>query len=405
MKNQKANYFAIGIVILLCFIIFGFSSNYLKKQNQPLPSPVATATNAFDNWKIYTNTKLGIEFKYPSQVLVDQNGNISFQNGEYVIGIVSSTTPETQLYALNPTNMDQVVANMCPKWTDKKSCSDSQPGPIPNSVQFDTLNRHFASTDTIVKNGIVIYDVSLGAVNPNKPISTEAKQIYNKILSTFKFVASTTSTDTSSWTNYVNKTYGYSLKFPVNYERQPGTDEQTTCVRLISTISPCIVLINVYDNKDNLTLDNYLNTKLKSYPIDGPLIPYNFNGYNTLFNKNQPGMYLFIKRGLYVYVFNAPTASSDKEVGDIVTTFKFLPAISYESQKTATVLVQDGSSYGPPFDLNLYQLEISKGNNLFAKSDLVDLKKYLGKTITVNYREVKGVIMGEQQLVTVDSVE
>jgi len=212
-------------------------------------------------------------------------------------------------------------------------------------------------------------------------------------------------TDTSNWTNYVNKTYSFNIKFPTTYEVKPGEEEQNTCVRAKLGNDGCVVLINVYDNKDNLTLENYLNLKIKSFPVTGPLVNYDFNGYSSLFNKNQPGTNLFIKRGLYVYRFIATKASSDKEIENIVATFKFLPGTSYGPQKIATVLVQDGSNYGPPFDSNLYQLEISKSKHLFAKSDLVDLKKYLGKNVEVKYREVIGVIMGEQQLVMVDSVK
>lgn len=73
--------------------------------------------------------------------------------------------------------------------------------------------------------------------------------------------------------------------------------------------------------------------------------------------------------------------------------------------KTADVLVQDGSYYGPPFDPVLYQLEISQSNHLFAKSDTINLRQYIGKRIKVSYREVKGIVMGEQQLVIVYSVE
>lgn len=77
----------------------------------------------------------------------------------------------------------------------------------------------------------------------------------------------------------------------------------------------------------------------------------------------------------------------------------------YSAEKIADVLVQDGSYYGPPFDPNLYQLEIQQSFHLFAKSDTVNLKKYLGKRVRVHYREVKGIVMGEQQLVIVDSIE
>lgn len=77
---------------------------------------------------------------------------------------------------------------------------------------------------------------------------------------------------------------------------------------------------------------------------------------------------------------------------------------TYSEPKHAKVLVQDGSYYGPPYDREMYQLEIDKSHHLFAKSGGVDLSKYLGKSVTVSYREVQGVIMGEQQFVLVDSV-
>ena len=74
----------------------------------------------------------------------------------------------------------------------------------------------------------------------------------------------------------------------------------------------------------------------------------------------------------------------------------------YSEQKQAVATVQDGSYYGPPFEKNLYQLELENQNHLFAKSESVDLGLYMGKVITVKYREVVGQIMGEQQLVIVD---
>jgi len=90
----------------------------------------------------------------------------------------------------------------------------------------------------------------------------------------------------------------------------------------------------------------------------------------------------------------------------ILSSFRFKNEYSNLGELlTANVLVQDASYYGPPYDPNLYQLEITKSNHLFAKSNKVDLKQYLGKSINVSYREVMGVIMGEQQLVIIDSVK
>lgn len=77
---------------------------------------------------------------------------------------------------------------VCPVFTGGRSCSDQQPGPVPNSVEFDTLGRHYASTETIFKKGDTIYQITLAAVNPNVLIAESAKRIYNQILSTFKFL-------------------------------------------------------------------------------------------------------------------------------------------------------------------------------------------------------------------------
>jgi len=104
----------------------------------------------------------------------------------------------------------------------------------------------------------------------------------------------------------------------------------------------------------------------------------------------------------YSFAITAATLDTDQ----ILSTFKFrIKYTDLSELKTADVLVQDGSYYGPPFDPDLYQLEIGQSNHLFAKSDTINLKQYLGKRIKVSYREVKGIVMGEQQLVIVESVD
>ena len=78
--------------------------------------------------------------------------------------------------------------------------------------------------------------------------------------------------------------------------------------------------------------------------------------------------------------------------------------------KTATVLVQDGSYYGPPYDKSLYQFQLdpfqpNPSFHLFGKSINVDLKKYLSKIVVITYRKVEGVVMGEQQLVYIEAIK
>ena len=135
-------------------------------------------------------------------------------------------------------------------------------------------------------------------------------------------VENTQTPNSSDWNIYTNKTYNFSIKYPKTYEIQPGNEEQNTCIRL-NVDSPCEVLINIYPNKDNMSLEAYLTKNTNAFVITGPLVPYNFNGYEATFNRNQPGTNLFMTRGLFIFRFVAAKANSNQEIGAIVSTFKF----------------------------------------------------------------------------------
>lgn len=77
---------------------------------------------------------------------------------------------------------------------------------------------------------------------------------------------------------------------------------------------------------------------------------------------------------------------------------------NFSEAKTANVVIFK-ANYGPPSDNDLYELKTVDNKHLFAKSRLINLNKYVGKKVNVTYKEVKGVIMGEQQLVLIDSLE
>ena len=164
--------------------------NLIPHQVQPSPTPTHDSTA---NWKTCTNTSNGFSIKYPNDYIVDQATCVYFPPNEAVkrdsndvkkTYVITITTEETTL------SIEQWIKqkNLCPDWgTEFPSCSDIVKGPILNSIQFDNLNRHYAGIDTIVKQGDTIYDISLGARNPNEPISKTARNVYNQILSTFKF--------------------------------------------------------------------------------------------------------------------------------------------------------------------------------------------------------------------------
>lgn len=137
---------------------------------------------------------------------------------------------------------------------------------------------------------------------------------------------------TLSWTVYTNKTYGYSLRFPSTYQIPPQSEKEISQLGIEKNIvvkrksdpsGSSVIIIDVYLNNDGMPLKDYLDKNLKLFGITGPLVSYNFNSYDSLFNKNQPGINVYVERFHLVYHIVAPTASSDKEVGNIVSTFKF----------------------------------------------------------------------------------
>jgi hypothetical protein len=102
------------------------------------------------------------------------------------------------------------------------------------------------------------------------------------------------------------------------------------------------------------------------------------------------------------------TEEGEKIFSRLLESFRFISKYNKDDLgelKTVTAVIQDGSYYGPPYDPDLFQLKINQSEYLFAKSERVDLRQFLEQLVKVDYREVRGMIMGEQQLVVVESIE
>ncbi len=89
---------------------------------------------------------------------------------------------------------------------------------------------------------------------------------------------------------------------------------------------------------------------------------------------------------------------------------KYNEEVIFGPQKKVKATIQT-TDYGQDFGyIQLYELvsvqptEPGK-ENLFAASRMVNLKNYLGKRVTVYFREVIGLIMTEEQFVLVDKIE
>jgi len=147
-----------------------------------------------------------------------------------------------------------------------------------------------------------------------------------------RYLEVSTISDLTNWKTYTNKTFKYSLKYPEAYQvsfqtekekNQLGVDNNIEVERKSDPSGTSVIVIDVYQDNENISLGDYMNQNSKQLGITGPLLSDRFNGNKSLANKNQPGVNQFLKQGLYIYHLTAPTASQDKEIADIVATFRF----------------------------------------------------------------------------------
>lgn len=170
-----------AVLIITSFLV----SKYQKPATQTL-GPIV-------NWKTYTNSGLNLTFRYPPDLTVQEYSIKTIPNQPTVaIRLVKNKNsldyPDIILtIAKSEKSIEEWIEsqNYCPRTFN--SCTPFISGPIPGSVQFVSINRHYSSIDTFLKQGNLIYDFVLGARNPDQPLDEEVRGIYNQILSTLRF--------------------------------------------------------------------------------------------------------------------------------------------------------------------------------------------------------------------------
>lgn len=249
----KANYFIIGVTILIGFIIYGFGGYYLGKkssritqstsviQNQPSSVPFSSPTiDPTESWKTYTNSKYNYSFKYPSDYQIGscrsctdlatvdyvtiQSPFMTHNSQGYGITTVSVTNPDiNKILSLQQTK----IGNNINAYTE-------------TTTSYGYQTKYFY---VIMSNNKVITlqysGIGLQA-NINIPLEDfKDYQIFNQIVSTLKF-QDKNSVDTSNWKTYSNTQYGLAFDYPQNYVVSISSDcgfivkDQTACLLSLS---------------------------------------------------------------------------------------------------------------------------------------------------------------------------
>lgn len=234
-EKPKTNYLVIGVVILVCFVLFGFGGYFLGKrssnslqssnldQSQPTPTGIYQTSNPTTNpsptstgvvipgWKSYINTKNRYSLQYPNSLeLVKGPGanlpdeefqkldNVSFsgmqKSGDSNAGVVFGITVNPQ--DANGKAIQCITNDEClQKWVNVLNISAHQVSYINKTIMgknikgFEYQNKNSLYTQTnqyfIYPESNNVWQVSL---TMNNYTAAEVAGIFNQILSTFKLI-------------------------------------------------------------------------------------------------------------------------------------------------------------------------------------------------------------------------
>jgi len=206
MKNKKIpSELAIGIILILAIIIGGavwLGGRGIKQPNQVLnqeaKKEVPDNNEEIEEWQTYRNEKYGFEIKLPNNYnfeFIDRDidakkaeeGDLIFQvwSNKYVIDISKTKFNTIDEWFSNSMKENSIFR------TDNTSSENIDISGIKGKkiVNFGMRDTVFV----IIKNGYlynIIYNgfASEEDIKNNKALIEEERAIFNKILSTFKFI-------------------------------------------------------------------------------------------------------------------------------------------------------------------------------------------------------------------------
>ena len=237
-KSHKKIIWLVLLVVIIVAIIGGLflwrnhNRNNLIEVTIPLDQIDPTA-----NWKTYTNTENGFEFKYPpdwSSVSSDSSTGPWMLQSSSTAEIVHGIGLPSEGAWIN------IAKGVCNNPTDD-FVAESKP---------DILEK------TVCQDG---FQITLGLWQNDKNLIKD-KYSFDEILSTFQLTATSTSTvDMSNWKTY--KTGGFEFRYPNNYQITNGKN-------YIDIFDPIKGLKNNLILQNRLRRDRYPRQPAYGYPTN-----------------------------------------------------------------------------------------------------------------------------------------
>jgi hypothetical protein len=212
------------IFILLLIIVGGiyffvagktsFLTQYLQKPTStPLPAKVSVKeVDPTVNWKTYDGV-YPISFLYPGNLKISEGDADYFSTIRLWNPLGGDNDSEFSVF-IYKSSKDQITQNLQKKGfsTQKEMDIDGLP-----AIQLDgtsTPNTRLpvrAVVDVLVEVKNQVYVITNWRAGKND-------SIFQKILNSVKFTDQNQATDISTWKTYVNKEYGFELKYPLRFQ-------------------------------------------------------------------------------------------------------------------------------------------------------------------------------------------
>ena len=220
MKNYKKGFtFSIIIAIIAVLVISGGVVSAYKNKKAVLPVMVQKTVTTTLDWKTYTNSNLGISFKYPKEWgevkpnLLSTEMEVSFNNSE--VGLAervyyNQTLGRNMTLGEIKNSFSDIFPAAAYLISQKNIVIDKKEG-----VEFFSAGSNSSgNTDIHIFVPVDQNNTMLMISFVYKP-SDNTINNFNTFLSTFKF---TTPIDqTVGWKTYTNTQYGFSFQYPESF--------------------------------------------------------------------------------------------------------------------------------------------------------------------------------------------